>query len=372
MKSCIRYLVLSDIHLGHNINKTPYIINNLHNFFINYRKQLKFLDMIIIAGDTFDRLLMTSSIDFIMATEWLTELVTYCKDNNIILRILEGTPSHDWKQAKVITTIIEKFNIEIDYKYIDTLYIEQNNKLGLNILYVPDEYKHSAKDTYKDVLKLLKQNKLKEVDIAIMHGQFHYQLPQVKLESSHDEDNYLNIVKHYINVGHIHTHSSYERIIAQGSFDRLAHNEEEPKGAVLVELNNNTDNKYIFLTNENAMVFKTFKFEKEDIENIIKTLDKELNKLPINSNIRIIAKSEKFLSKDLETIIKRYSDYKIKFDKKDNKIITTSLIDDVININSFSITKENIKELLLTELKKYNLTNKELEIFDNELILATK
>ena len=56
--------------------------------------------------------------------EWLTELIVFCKQHDIILRILEGTPSHDRNQSKVITSIIKKLNIELDYKYIDTLYIE--------------------------------------------------------------------------------------------------------------------------------------------------------------------------------------------------------------------------------------------------------
>ena len=28
-----KYLVMSDIHLGHHINKTAYIVNNLDKFF---------------------------------------------------------------------------------------------------------------------------------------------------------------------------------------------------------------------------------------------------------------------------------------------------------------------------------------------------
>lgn len=362
----IKYLVLSDIHLGHNINKTDNIVNNLREYFITYNKEFKDLNMIILAGDVFDRLLINSSNDFILATKWLIELIKYCQDRNIILRILEGTPSHDWKQIKTISTIIEKLNINIDYKYIETLYIEQNDKLNINILYIPDEYKHNAEDTYKDVVKLLKKNKLTQVDITIMHGQFNYQMP-VKLESSHNEDNYLSITKHYINIGHIHTMSVCDRILAQGSFDRLIHGEEEDKGGMLVTIDTELGNSYKFLPNKNAMIFKTIKFSNETLEEIIKFLDKELKKYKSNSNIRIIIENDNFLNKNIEEIRKRYSNLNIKFDKKKDNKNKFSLIEKDLIINSFNITKDNIEELLKEEMSKHNLTKEELEIFNLEL-----
>ena len=363
----VKYLVLSDIHLGHNINKTELIVTNLSKFFLDYKKQLKDLNMIFLAGDIFDRLLVTSGKDFICATEWLTELILYCQKHSILLRILEGTPSHDWKQAKLISTIIEKFNIELDYKYIDTLAIEYIDKFNLHVLYIPDEYKNKAEDTYKDVLKLLKTHKLSQVDIGIFHGQFHYQLP-IRLESSHDESSYLNIVKHYISIGHIHTCSIFDRILAQGSFDRLAHNEEEDKGGMLITLDDNLGNRFEFLPNRNAMIFKTISIDQDNLESILEYLDQELKKIKSGSNIRLVTNHEEFLTKNIDTIRCRYPTLTIKITKdtksKDNKI---SLLDNNIVIDSFNITKDNIEELLSKEMEKHGLTQKELDIFKEEL-----
>lgn len=370
MKSKIKYLVLSDIHLGHSINKTEYIVNNLREYFLDYHKQFKDLDMIILAGDIFDKLLVASSKDFILANEWLTELVLYCKSNNIILRILEGTPSHDWKQAKVLTSIINKLNIELDYKYIDTLYIEENDKLGISILYIPDEYKHDANDTYKDVKSLLKKHHLSKVDIAIIHGQFNYQLPMIKLVNSHTESNYLDIVKYYISVGHIHTRSIYERILAQGSFDRLAHNEEEDKGGMLITLNNDKS-EFIFLKNKNAMIFKTFKFKDEPLDKILNILDKELKKYPIKSNIRIITKNEDMLDKNIKQIRERYPYYNFKVEKNAKEVFTQALVDNNININSFNIDPDNIFKLMAEETDKF-LNTEERILRDKELEIVIK
>ena len=362
----LKYLVLSDIHLGHNINKTECIIDNLIKYFDIYSKEFKNLDMIIIAGDTFDKLLVNSGHDYICSVRWLIDLMLYCKRNNIVLRVLEGTPSHDWKQMKSLTSIIEKLDLKLDYKYIDTLHIEYIDRFKLNVLYIPDEYRNKASDTYKEVLKLMKKNKLTQVDIAVMHGQFNYQLP-FELESNHNEQDYLSIVKHYIHIGHVHTHSVYDRILAQGSFDRLIHNEEEDKGGMLINIDTEQGNTYKFLVNKTAMIFKTIKFKTESLEEIIKKLDQELKKLPPRSNIRITSEHEEFLSKNIEDIRKRYPVLNIKYEKSKIKVKKKSLIDDKIIINSFNITKDNIDSLLKERLSKYNLSQLEYDIYQEEL-----
>lgn len=367
-KNKIKYLVLSDIHLGHNINKTEYIIANLQSYFNTNYKEFSKLDMICLAGDVFDKLLVSSGIDFLLATEWLTELIIFCKQHNIVLRILEGTPSHDRAQSKVITSIINKLGIELDYKYIDTLYIEHHDILGVDILYIPDEYKHKAEDTYKEVKELLLERKIKQVDIAFIHGQFHYQLPMVKLDSSHNMEDYLNIVKYYISVGHIHTPSVYERIIAQGSFDRLAHNEEEEKGGVVITISNNGEMSFKFVYNKNAMVFKTYHFENETLEEITSILDKDIKGMKDKSNIRIISNSEEFISKTVQEIRNRYPTVNIKIEKakqkEDNKF---NIIEDDIKLETFHITKDNIMELITNELPKFNLNEKELMELNKEV-----
>lgn len=364
----IKYLVISDIHLGHNINKTDNIVNNLNKYFDTYSKEFKDLNMIIIAGDIFDKLLVNSGNDYITAVRWIVDLMLYCKRNNILLRILEGTPSHDWKQMKSLTSIIEKLNLDLDYKYVDTLHIEYIDKYKIYILYIPDEYKNKASDTYQDVLKLMKKNKLTQVDIAVIHGNFNFQLP-FQLESSHNEQDYLSIVKHYIHVGHVHTSKIYQRILAQGSFDRLAHNEEENKGGMLININTEDikDDNYNFLVNNNAMIFKTIRFQQETIDEIIKKLDTIIKKLPSRSNIRIMSEHEDFLNKNIEDIKKRYPNLNIKYERNKTKIKKKSLIDETIIIDSFNITKDNIEELLKEKMDKYNFNKQELDIFHTEL-----
>lgn len=367
MVKIIKYLVVSDIHLGHNTNKTPEIIDNLNMYFEENSKLFKTLDVIFIAGDITDKLLSTHSKDYQLVIEWLTGLIIFCSRNKIKLRILEGTPSHDWKQAKIIQTLISKFNIDVNFKYIDTLHIEIMSDINLSILYVPDEYKQNATDTYNEVLELMSSNKISTVDIAIMHGQFNYQLPMIKLKSSHDEELYLNIVKYYISIGHIHSFSVFDRILAQGSFDRIAHNEEEDKGGIVVTLNKSKP-EFMFIKNKHSKIYKTITFKTNDVQELITSLSKQINKYPLGSNIRLIVNEELFISKSIKSIQDTFLGYTIKIDKPKNKDVTqVELLDNTIIEESFHITKDNIRELLDKEMVKHDLNQNQINVYKSEL-----
>lgn len=366
----IRYLVLSDIHLGHPINPTEKISLNIQLFFNRYKEVLKDIDIIFIAGDIFDRYIPSYKEEYLMATKTLTFILLFCKENNIKLRILEGTPSHDWGQAKTISTIIKELSIDIDYLYIDTLYIEKMKDLNLTILYVPDEYKHNASETLKDIHDLFKENSLTQVDIAIMHGQFHYQIPMVKLESSHDEEELTKLVKHYISIGHIHTHSSKGKILAQGSFDRLAHNEEEDKGGVLVSIKGKED-EWVFLKNSNAMLFKTYDLRDKDLDSIVQELQKIQKNLPLGSSIRFLVNDkDKFISK-LKEFKKITTGYNFKVHVPDVKSISKAdkLLESV-TLKAFSINEDNIRELVASELDAL-ISDEKIDLKDREPILKS-
>lgn len=351
----MKYLVLSDIHLGHHVNKAENIINNLNSFFKDYKDKLMNLDIIFLAGDVFDRLLINSHHDYLISLQYLIQLHQYCKDNNIILRILEGTPSHDFKQVKTLSTILDELNDNSNFKYIETLEVEYLN--GYSILYIPDEYRSNSEDTYKEVIKLLNNNHLEKVDIVIMHGAFNYQLP-IKLPSNHIELNYMNITNYYIHIGHIHTPSFYkDKILAQGSFDRLCHNEEENKGGVLVELNKG----YEFLVNKNAMVFKSYNLENyNDVDSVLNYLDNESKLWKKDYQIRLVFNDNLFTNTNINSIKKRYKvNIKLLSIKTNNE---NKLIDDFEIPETFNITKDNIEELLMNSLNKYSLNNNEINL----------
>lgn len=368
----LKYLVISDVHLGHKTNKVDRMFNAICNYFNNNSILLKDIDILFIAGDLFDNYLANYSHEYLKAIEVMTGLINWCKETNTKLRILEGTPSHDWRQSSVVSNIVRDLKIDIDYKYIDTLHIEHMEDYGVDVLYVPDQYKPKGEDVYKDVQKLLLQNKLSDVDIAIMHGQFHYQFPRLKLDSSHNEKDYLDIVKHYIHIGHIHTHSTKDRIIAQGSFDRLAHGEEEAKGGVLsiIDTENPDNDEWVFLENKHAMVFKTIDVSKYHNEEILKYVLPRVKSLREGSCLRLILDP---LDKDYvktKSFISNLSKFTTKFQYvDDHKVkIGDSIIEDK-TIDAFSITKDNIVDLIKNELEVRNLDIvKHLDILNKYIV----
>jgi len=369
-KTVVQYLVLSDIHLGHANNSTENIVNNLMVYFKDNHKLFKMLDIIFIAGDIFDKLLMSNSKQYRLIMQWLTALIKYCEHNNIKLRILEGTKSHDWQQASVIDSILERLKLDLDFKYIDDVVIEDMNDLGLSILYIPDEHNHIAEDTYNEVKALMATKGITQVDIAIMHGQFHYQLPMVKLESSHNESDYTDIVKYFISIGHIHKHSVNGKILAQGSFDRLAQGEEEPKGAMVMSINTTTENgEYVFLENKNAMLFRTLDYRGKVDHDVIKELDSLKSIYKHGSFLRVLVNEDSSLAKNKHEIRIKYPMFHIDIETPTISNTKDERIDlkEVEDIDSFSITPKNIKELVMIEFDKHDKTIEHRKLAVNEL-----
>lgn len=358
IKKDIDYLVISDIHLGHRKNSSSEIITNLKYVIGEHVKNNK-LNLIFLAGDVFDSLLTLSADDvgdIILWIEWLFDL---CAKHEIKLRVLEGTPSHDWWQSKLFVNVGNIIKLDLDFKYIQSLSIETIDTLGLSVLYVPDEWSTDTDDTYRQVLQLLASNNLQKVDIAIMHGQFGYQLPaHIQKIPRHNEDNYLNIVRYYISIGHVHNYSVFKRIIAQGSFDRLAHNEENDKGCVHLSLHVNGDMSYFFIPNINAKTFKTIQLRNINLDVSMKGIEKTVSKLRDDSHLRIKGKSDHPAMIGLENIRKLYP--LINFTKQViDEVAEEDTPESFIDDNSYkpiTITKSNIEEQLFGLLVKRGLT----------------
>ncbi len=370
----ISYLCISDIHLGNSRNKTSDILTNLTKFFDDFTSKSSFteLDIIFIAGDLFDTLLDFSSSDIHEITLWLNRLIVFCNRYKIKLRVLEGTPSHDWKQSKIINTLININEENYDVRYIEGLSIEHLKDLGLYILYIQDELTESATSTYKLVTELLNQQGIEKVDIAIMHGMFNYQVKgAIHNVQKHNEQDYLDIVKYYINIGHVHTFSSFDRILANGSFDRLSHGEEEPKGGVLCRIIND-ELSFSFIENKGAKIFKTIEIKYKDIDKALLYLDKKIKDLPNNSCIRIKASKDHPIYNSMNEFKIRYPFFNFsKLSNEDNDE-SSELINISINANieykPISITEDNIFNLLNDRIRsKYDLTIQQQIILNNIL-----
>lgn len=244
---------ISDVHLEHPRIESKYVLETIGRMFPN-NKETAELDYILIAGDLFDRARALTDDGVYDCIGFFTDWLQMLKVHDVKLRILEGTPSHDRNQSR----IVEKLNVALgekgcDLRYIDRLMIDYEEDHDFHILYVPDEWRGTSDEVWADVQEEMTRNGIDKVQVACMHGMFGHQLPAGIPRDHHVASRYLDIVEWFITIGHIHTMSVYKHIFAQGSPDRLSQNEEGPKGIfkILVDPDKNKI-EYRFIVNEKA------------------------------------------------------------------------------------------------------------------------
>lgn len=306
-KSCkLNIITLSDIHLGHRKNNTRNIVANILRMLPDDAKMAS-TDAIFIPGDLFDKAVSLASDDAYEIITGIGYLLKLCEKHNIVLRILEGTPSHDWKQTRILDAINNYGGANVDAKWVSTLSIEFHKTLGISILYIPDEWKPDTEDTWSDVVHLLKEHNLDKVDVILMHGQFAYQLPEHVKASFHEVDRYNAITNYVCYCGHVHTHSVKGKIVVPGSFDRLAHNEEGPKGLIrsIIDLKLNTTT-HVFDENRTAMVFKTINCCDMTLEKAFSLIDKHASRLPDDSHVCLVLDKSNVASECMAVVKNKY------------------------------------------------------------------
>lgn len=361
------YLVMSDVHLGHRVNATSDIVKNILSMLTDLKpSMIKDLDCIFIAGDLFDGKVSMKSEDAVWIMQFWLTLCKYCTDNKIALRLLEGTPSHDNWQGRVLSKALETKK-ELNFKYIEHLSIECLN--GINVLYIPDEWNPTTIETQNQVSQLLIEHHLEKADIAIMHGMFKYQSPVEKTHKlCHDEEYYLSIVKTFINIGHIHTYSKYNRIIAQGSVDRLRHNEEEKKGFSIMKIDGEKLTHF-FIENKNAKQFVTVKITSDDLDVCLNKIKEAASKLRNNSCLQIKAKRRHPIFLSIDEIQKLYPLLTITKSNDDDKENILEVVNSKVEYIPLSITSNNICELIYEEvINNHNADERKSKMLMEELM----
>lgn len=345
----------SDVHLNHRKTSTRHILNNLNEAFPNSPKFGEY-DIIWIAGDFFDSLMHLPDPDVYEIRLWVNRFLRLCQKYDVVLRVLEGTPSHDWKQSRLFTEINEIAGIETDVKFVETLSIEYIERFDIHVLYVPDEWNPECDDTWVEVKQLLVENSLEQVDFSIMHGAFEYQLPAHISAPTHDTERYLAITRYLVFIGHVHFHSVYERIVSAGSFDRLTHGEEAPKGHVDAVVHQDGRFEITFVENDGAKIYKTLKCTGKDVEDALKYIDKQLKKLPQDSHIRIEAAQADAILANLQLLKNKYPEFNFtpKVDK-DTKPEKQTVIDIKQSYQPVAIKPTNIEHLLMERIEKKGL-----------------
>lgn len=348
------YLSLGDVHLGHRATPAAFIIRNLELTITD--AMLQEADMLIITGDLFDRQLQNGDDVVHQINRWITLLMLRCAAFDVMIRIVEGTPSHDREQSKFFVEQRINANIDVDLHYTKNLSIEYIEKLDSYFLYVPDKHNPSTDVTLSEVKKLMAELGIEKVDFAIMHGAFSYQLPAIVPEPTHKENEYLDLVKHQILIGHVHLMTIHERILAAGSFDRICHNDEGAKGLFKVTVKENGKWESIFIENKFAKKYLTLDCHKLDTKQLNFKIREFVRDLERGSAIRLRCNPYDVANGDIEAYRKEYAqyDWSVTIDKIETKKNTVAETFKAFDMAQFkAITKNSIRELLTPELAKY-------------------
>lgn len=345
----IKIAAVGDCHLGHHKTTTPFIIENLKKAFPD-NDETGELDLILFEGDVFDRLLVFPSENSVEITYWIMEFLSMCRRRKIMVRVLEGTPSHDWRQSLIFDTLNKAMGSHVDLKYVDKLCVEFIDSLGISVLYVPDEWAPECDEVWRQVKDTLASNGLDKVDIACMHGAFNYQIPMS--HNTHVPERYLSIVEHYIFIGHVHKHVPLSRILPAGSFDRLCHGEEEPKGHVRATIDPNGNREYSFVENQGAKLYKTLDLQDMPLTEALLAL-KVVEAYPEGSHIRIRLKRTDDLYASLNSVRELYPQHYWTTQQEElEQTVEKVRVDNTIP-QPISITPENVVALVLSRVQHH-------------------
>jgi DNA repair exonuclease SbcCD nuclease subunit len=284
----------SDWHLGHKKVGSAVIASNIGKYLDEIAPLICEVDHIFVAGDVFDHLLEWPSKALTLSTMAIYRLCCMAGKAGVKISVLEGTPSHDWRQSEIFLS----FSDVCDISYHDTLSIS-NEADGRRFLFIPDEWRDTTEQTYAEVLELMQAEGLTKVDAIIMHGLFEHQAPVgIQGIQVHEAENYLALTDGPIHIGHHHTHSIEGRIVAQGSPERLTHGQEEEKGTVFGKMVNG-EVSYKFTPNKHSTIFKTLKLNGKSHDDNFLIVKRELNKLTgrrAHIRLQYVGKSENILS----------------------------------------------------------------------------
>lgn len=285
-RKLLNIVSFSDVHVFHPKTSTHDILYRLGRMLPD-NQTTAVLDIIFIPGDFFDRIVPLNHKDVSEVIVWITNLYRLCAKHDIVIRILEGTPSHDRGQPLLFKRLAESIMLDVDVKYVDVLSIEHIDRFGIDVMYIPDEWRSNHDDIWLDVNTALADKGLKQVDYVLMHGCFEYQVPPNINLPHHVSTRYQSIARKYVLCGHIHQQSRKGNILVAGSFDRNCHGDEGAKGLWRIE-EGGTKDRVTFKINKDATIYSTIDVTGWEISKILDHMTELYQELRDGTHIRLL------------------------------------------------------------------------------------
>ena len=351
----LKILWCSDQHCLHARTPTQHILDNLSRFFY-VDNNLSAVDMVVFGGDMLDRLVDSKDANFLKVLDWVKKFLKKCEEENVKVRFLEGTSSHDWGQPKHFEFSTPHL---ADVKYVDTLSVETFPDFGgLTMMYVPDNMGSLSPDEiWEKAVQALNQAGLKEVELIAFHGAFYYQLPEKGRAHAHLESRWESIVKYGIFAGHVHIPSHKGKIYCSGSFDRIRHGEEHPKGGYIIHLDR-ANNIFIptFYENKRALPYLGLRITRETTaEDLVARIHQFIrnHKLPPHSQIKVIGGSGAVVNPVVNILSLEYPKYgfRVENDSEEDALIDKAMFDPAL-YQGKTLDKTNLFEELYKETQK--------------------
>lgn len=221
-------LVLSDVHVLPKTIPNYHIVESLRQMLTLDR--LSRVDALFITGDFWDRLINSVEMlsEYEEAIDIVAEILETCKAAKTVLRVLKGTPYHDWDQSKVFVRLNEIAEIGADVRYFDDVHLEKDPTLGVWIAYIPDAIRPAPQQVYDELVEMMKTLGCEKIDYILAHGFFDFQ--NTYGAPAYDTVAFSEIVRYGIFCGHDHGFKQHLKVTVPGSFERLTHGDEGPKG----------------------------------------------------------------------------------------------------------------------------------------------
>lgn len=276
-----RIAIIADIHIGSRPDIKSYYENELVEFikFVTDNK----VDIIIIAGDLFDKRIIKDSDFDTYSNLFINELSRLNKE----LILLKGTNAHDYNQLNSYL-YLQKQNL---IKIINT--VQELNILGLDFLFIPEEYENNKYEYYKDTVF-----SDKKYDFVIGHGMFTFAggYATETGKNNHivfETKDFVNKVFGKVVFGHVHIHMTKDNCLYVSSYSRDSFGEEKNKGFMYYEYDENKRKiiKEEFVVNSRAPIYKTI--NSEELSENIEKMTNELLKIKENVfRLRIIINTD--------------------------------------------------------------------------------
>jgi len=218
------------------------------------------IDLLVIDGDVLDCQISFNDAAVPLINGFIAATAEICRDNDIKVRLMQGTVTHDYNQLDSLAVIFESLLVEEDqFMYHKTFALETID--GLDMLFLPEEYPSNYEEYYADII-----NMRDPVHCLFFHGTIASQAwveQVIKSEKPHPSHVvWPNALLKRLSIGiiaggHIHIHVNDGGIVYHGAFSSSHHGENKPKGFVVHHYNRNThETTYTYIENTMRPTFQ--------------------------------------------------------------------------------------------------------------------